>query len=233
MDANTALCFEQVGLQFPDGTRALRQVDFTALTGSATVLMGPSGAGKTSFLSLAGLVLPPSEGSVSMFGVRPWKWGQRPTKLRRRVGAVFQDFRLAGHLDVFANVAMPLRIRGIPERDYQDNVRELLHWVGLEHRVHARTAQLSGGEKQRLAIARAVVSKPDILLADEPTGSVDPDMGLRILHLLMELNRMGATLIVATHDERVARTINAPIVRLHEGRRLTLEGVSGLAGTAA
>ena len=138
--------------------------------------------------------------------------------LRRRIGVVFQDFRLLDHLTVFDNVALPLRVAGQARSSYAEDVAELLAWVGLGERMDAFPSTLSGGEQQRAAIARAVISKPDLLIADEPTGNVDPEMARRLLRLFVELNRLGATILMATHDLTLVNSLNAPVLELSEGR---------------
>jgi cell division transport system ATP-binding protein len=138
--------------------------------------------------------------------------------LRRRIGVVFQEFRLLDHLTAFDNVALPLRIEGGRPESYRADVAELLAWVGLKNRMHALPPTLSGGEKQRLAIARAVVNRPDILLADEPTGNVDDAHALRILKLFVELNRLGTTVLIASHDEDLVARSGQPVLHLDNGR---------------
>lgn len=147
--------------------------------------------------------------------------------LRRRIGVVFQEFRLLDHMSAFDNVALPLRIAGRKPDSYRQDVAELLAWVGLRSRMHAMPATLAGGEKQRLAIARAVVNRPDILLADEPTGNVDHEMGLRILRLFVELNRLGTTVLIATHDQDLVARSGKPVLHLEEGRLTQLGPVGG------
>lgn len=138
---------------------------------------------------------------------------------RRRIGTVFQDFRLVGHLSAFDNVALPLRLAGLPESEIARPVADMLEWVGLAHRADARPATLSGGEQQRVAIARAVIARPEILVADEPTGNVDHEMGLRLLQLFDALNRLGTTVVVATHDLQLLRKVpDSLIMRLDKGR---------------
>jgi cell division transport system ATP-binding protein len=141
--------------------------------------------------------------------------------LRRRIGVVFQDYRLLDHLSAFDNTALPLRIAGERPAEYRQDVAELLAWVGLAHRMHAMPPTLSGGEKQRLAIARAVVTKPEIVIADEPTGNVDQEMAFRILRLLVELNRLGTTVLIASHDQTLVARSGMPVLHLADGR-LTL-----------
>ncbi len=213
--------FENVGLRYGDGPEVLKDVSFSIEPGSFHFLTGPSGSGKTSLLRLLLLSLKPSSGTMSMFGedITNLK-RERLLELRRHIGIVFQEFRLLEHLSTFENVALPLRVLGQSEENYKDNVTELLEWVGLGDRMHAKPALLSGGEKQRAAIARAVIARPEILLADEPTGNVDPALSERLLHLFAELNRMGTTIIVATHELNMLKKFDYPCLQLTENGEL-------------
>lgn len=215
--------FENVGMRYGMGPEVLRDVTFTLEPGSFHLLTGPSGAGKTSLLRLLYLAERPYRGLITMFGqdVAALDRKQMPL-LRRRIGVVFQDFRLIDHLSVFENVALPRVVMGQAEGSYRTEVEELLAWVGLGHRLNAKPPTLSGGEKQRVAIARAVVAKPELLLADEPTGNVDPEIGARIMRLFTELHRLGACVMIATHDQRIIERMPARIVRLAEGRLHTV-----------
>ena len=160
-----------------------------------------------------------SRGLISLFGRDVSTIARSETPLlRRKIGVVFQDFRLIDHLSVFDNVALPRTITGEDEKSYRADVEELLNWVGLGARRNAKPATLSGGEKQRVAIARAVVAKPDLLLADEPTGNVDPEIGDRIIRLFLELNRLCACVMIATHDQGIIERLNTRIYRLSDGR---------------
>lgn len=210
--------FENVGLRYGLGPEVLRDISFHLEPGGFHFLTGPSGAGKSSLLKLMFLALRPSRGLITMFGndLATTSRQELPA-LRRRIGVVFQEFRLLDHLTTFDNVALPLRIAGHDIEDYKDDVVELLQWVGLGERMHATPATLSGGEKQRAAIARAVVAQPDVLLADEPTGNVDPEMGLRLLRLFEELNRFGTTVLIATHDHALVERSGAPVLHLAKG----------------
>lgn len=211
--------FENVGLRYGVGAEVLRDVSFTLAPGSFHFLTGPSGAGKSSLLRLLYLATRPSRGLISIFGhdVVTMRRTALPG-VRRRIGVVFQEFRLLNHLTALENVSLPLRIAGARDSQIRDHVAELLTWVGLADRMHAKPPTLSGGEQQRLAIARAVIAKPDLLLADEPTGNVDPDMAARLLHLFWELNKIGTTLVIATHDTHlIERVENAQIMRLERG----------------
>jgi cell division transport system ATP-binding protein len=193
--------FSNVGLRYGQGPEILKDLTFKIEPGSFHFLTGPSGSGKTSLLKLLLLSLKPTRGRVTMFGQDVMRLNHDGLlRMRRHIGIVFQEFRLLDHLTTFENVALPLRVLGQPESQYRDNVRELLEWVGLGQRMDAHPSLLSGGEKQRAAIARAVIGRPDILLADEPTGNVDPELSLRLVTLFAELNRMGTTIILATHE---------------------------------
>ena len=182
-------------------TRAVEDVSLSIGDGEFIVLLGPTGAGKTTLLRLILLSLKPTRGLINLFGedvsqIAP----DALTDVRRRMGVVFQDFRLLDHLTTFENVALPLRVKGREESAYRSEVTELLKWVGLGDKIHAVPQVLSGGEKQRAAIARALIAKPDLLLADEPTGNVDPSMAMRLLRLFIEMNRLGTAVVIATHD---------------------------------
>jgi cell division transport system ATP-binding protein len=211
--------FDNVGLRYGSGPEILRDVTFHVLPGSFHFLTGPSGAGKTSLLRLLFMSLRPSRGLIFVFGenIADLPASGRAA-LRRRIGIVFQDFRLLDHLTTWENVALPLRVMGKKESDYADDVTDLLHWVGLGDRIHAYPEVLSGGEKQRAAIARAVIGRPELLLADEPTGNVDPAIGNRLLRLFVELNRLGTSVIIATHDYALMEQLEAPRLMLYEGQ---------------
>jgi cell division transport system ATP-binding protein len=211
--------FDHVALQYGSQAEILRDVSFSIAPGSFHFLTGRSGAGKTSVMELIYLERPPTHGTVELFGYPSHRVHRHDrVDLRRGVGVIFQDFRLLPHLDAFENVALPLRVRGLAEDDYRDDVVELLKWVGLGERMTATPATLSGGEQQRVAIARAIVGKPELVLADEPTGNVDPELARRILRLLVEMNRHGTTIIVATHDQEMTSWLKAPILHIEEGR---------------
>jgi cell division transport system ATP-binding protein len=215
----TVVRFENVGLRYGAGSEVLRDVTFQLEPGSFNFLTGPSGAGKTSLLKLLYLAQRPTRGLISLFGqdVITLKREALPP-IRRRIGVVFQDFRLLNHLTAFENVALPLKISGARDAEIRGHVQELLSWVGLADRMNATPPTLSGGEQQRLAIARAVIGQPDLLVADEPTGNVDPDMAFRLLHLFYELNKLGTTTVVATHDAHlIERVQHARVLRLEKG----------------
>jgi cell division transport system ATP-binding protein len=214
---------EGVGLQYDrpgrPGTEALRDLTFVVEEGGFRWLMGPSGAGKSSLLRLLYLAVRPTRGRLSVFGTDVGRAprGALPV-LRRRIGMVFQDFRLLPHLSAFDNVALPLRIAGAAEGRVRADVAEMLRWVGLARQMEARPAELSGGEQQRVAIARAVVGRPNLLLADEPTGNLDDVQAERLMVLLKEMNRLGATVIVASHNESLVSRHPGRALRLDQGR---------------
>jgi cell division transport system ATP-binding protein len=210
--------FANVGLRYGQGPEILRDLTFRIEPGTFHFLTGPSGSGKTSLLKLLLLSLKPSRGTVTMFDQDVTDLDQdRLLQMRRHIGIVFQEFRLLDHLTTFENVALPLRVLGQPENQYRANVEELLEWVGLGERMHAHPALLSGGEKQRAAIARAVIGRPDILLADEPTGNLDPDLSVRLVTLFAELNRTGTTIILATHELALLDSFDFPRMLLRDG----------------
>ena len=211
--------FERVGFRYDRGPEILSDVNMRLRRGSFTFLTGASGAGKSTLLKLCYLSHKPSRGLINLFendvSIMS-REEQQSTK--RRVGVVLQDFRLIDHLSVFENVALPLRVMEEARQDYSRDVMELLQWVGLGHRMDAMPPTLSGGEQQRAAIARAVIAKPDLLIADEPTGNVDPVIGRRLLRLFSEMNRMGTTILIATHDITLIREIPADILRIKDGQ---------------
>jgi cell division transport system ATP-binding protein len=193
--------FENVGVRYGMGPEILRDLTFSIEPQSFQFLTGPSGAGKTTLLRLILLSVKPTRGLISVFGEDvAGMSGRALTEIRRRMGVVFQDFRLLDHLTTFENVALPLRVQGKDEASYRAEVIELLRWVGLGERMHVLPPVLSGGEKQRAAIARALIARPELLLADEPTGNVDPSLARRLLRLFIELNRLGTSVLIATHD---------------------------------
>lgn len=214
--------FEQAGFSYGDRP-ILRDMDLTLAPGSFQFLVGPSGAGKTTFLRLCYLDLAATEGEIRYFGetIPPAERDAIAT-LRRRVGVVHQDGQFLDHLPMGENIALPLTVHGIDPRERVEDLRALLQWVDLTDRVEATPPLLSGGERQRAALARAVILSPDVILADEPTGNLDWDMAMRVLTLLIQLNRMGKTVLIATHDLnliRAAKTrVQARVLRIAQGR---------------
>jgi len=210
--------FENVALRYDEGEDVLQDVNFHLLPGSFYFLAGPSGAGKSTLLRLLFMSLKPTRGSVHLFGQNTSELEpDTRARTRRRIGIVFQDFRLLDHMTTWENISLPLRVHGRKPSEYRDDVTELLKWVGLGNRMDAYPPVLSGGEKQRAAIARAVIGKPELLLADEPTGNVDPQMARRLLRLFVELNRLGTSVIIATHDYQLMRQFGAPRLQLERG----------------
>ena len=212
--------FDNVGLRYGTDPEVLSNLSFTLYPGSFYFLTGARGSGKTSLLKLLYLAQRPSRGAIRMFGQDLITMPRsRLPDVRRQLGVVFQNFRLVPHLTAFDNVALPLRLAGADERRVIKAVSDMLDWVGLSHRAQAIPATLSGGEQQRVAIARAVIARPRMLIADEPTGKVDPDMALKLLRLFEALNhRVGTTVVVATHDVHLLKKVpDSLIMRLHKG----------------
>jgi cell division transport system ATP-binding protein len=210
--------FENVGMRYGAGPEVLSDVTFALKPGSFHFVTGPSGAGKSSLLKLMFLAHRPSRGFVTLFDrdVTRIPRSELPER-RRSIGVVFQDFRLIQHLSAFDNVALPLRVSGRAEDVIRKHVTELLTWVGLKDHLNARPPTLSGGQQQRVAIARAVITHPKLLLADEPTGNVDDTIAVRLLYLFEELNRMGTTVVIATHNHSIISRFSHPVMRLQEG----------------
>lgn len=205
---------QNVGIRYGQGAEVLSDIKLSLKRGSFHFLTGRSGAGKTSLLSMMYLAQKPSRGIVSVFG-KNVNFTNRDSlaMLRRKIGVVFQDFRLLDHLSAFDNVALPLRVCGMDEKEVKKRVTELLQWVELDKHLKAPASTLSGGEKQRVAIARAVINRPELLLADEPTGNVDNDIAAKLMKLFVELNKLGTTVVIATHSEKLISNFAYP--RLH------------------
>lgn len=233
-DDNTVVRFQNVGMRYGIGPEVLHDISFRLEAGSFHFLTGASGAGKSSLLRLMYLASRPSRGLVTLFGhdIATTPREALPA-LRRRIGVVFQDFRLIDHLTALENVALPLRVAGASEQQIQDHVPELLRWVGLEDQINARPPTLSGGQKQRVAIARAVIARPRLLLADEPTGNVDDRIATRLMHLLEELNKIGATIVVATHNQTLVDRFDYPRLHLGDGELKLLSRASAAATPAS
>jgi cell division transport system ATP-binding protein len=219
--------FSHVVKEYPRTGLALQDVTFRVNKGEFAFLTGPSGAGKSTILRLVIVEETPTAGEVRVSGslTSGLPRAEIP-RLRRKIGVVFQDFRLLDHLSAIDNVALPLRIAGARESEVQTNVRELLTWVGLGAHLHALPATLSGGQQQRIAIARAVVSRPSLLLADEPTGNVDDRIGVRLMYLFEELNRLGTTVVIATHNEALVRRFPHPQLRIAENRVVRVDATN-------
>ncbi|MBC6402357.1 MAG: ATP-binding cassette domain-containing protein [Hyphomonadaceae bacterium] len=210
---------EKVSLRYGRGADVFSDVDLTLKPRSFSFLTGQSGAGKSSLLKLIHLSLRPTRGLISLFSKPVSGLGIRGTQtLKRRIGVMSQDFQLIPHLTVFENTALALRVSGARVEGYRKNTTDLLEWVGLGGKLNHYPLTLSGGEQQRVAIARAVITQPDLLIADEPTGNVDVQMGLRLLQLLRRMNRMGTTILIATHDETLIRKAPADHYHLEDGQ---------------
>ncbi len=215
--------FENVGMRYGTGPEVLRDVNLNLEPGSFHFLTGPSGAGKSTLLRLIYLADRPTRGLITLFDQDISRLKRKAlAPLRRKIGVVFQDFRLLDHLSAFDNVALPLRVAGMAEAKIRQNVTELLEWVGLAEKLNARPPTLSGGQQQRIAIARAVITRPQLLLADEPTGNVDDEMALRLLRLFEELNKLGTTMVFATHNETMARQSGLGRLHLENGELSSL-----------
>ncbi len=218
---------ENVAMRYGRGPEVLQDVNLELAPGAFHFLTGPSGAGKTTLLRLLFLAERPTRGRVWLFGqnaaVVPRK--ELPA-LRRQIGVVFQEFRLLDHLSALDNVALPLRVSGASETVVREHVVDLLRWVGLEDHINAKPSTLSGGQQQRVAIARAIITRPSLLLADEPTGNVDDSIALRLLYLFEELNRLGTTVVIATHNASLIERFGYPTILLRDGK-VTMEPGKG------
>ncbi len=211
--------FQNVGLRYDRGPEILSNLTFRLEKGSFHFLTGSSGAGKSSLLKFLYLGHEPSRGTIHLFGrdITTILRSEIPF-FRQRIGVVFQDFNLINHLSALDNVALPLKVAGFDPRRARIHAAELLSWVGLEDHILSLPLSLSGGQKQRVAIARAVIAQPDLLLADEPTGNVDDQLAVKLLYLFEELNKMGTTVVIATHNRYVSSEFDHPILHLENGR---------------
>ena len=202
--------FENVGIRYNLNSEILHDVNLHIKPRSFQFLTGPSGSGKTTLLRLISLAIQPTRGLINIFGYDGSLLNtNQKQRLRREIGLVLQDFLLLDNLTAYENVALALKVRGLDEASFKNEVLDLLDWVGLKNRINAVPAVLSSGEKQRVAIARAVVTKPKLLLADEPTGNVDPKLAKRLLHLFLELNKLGTAVVLATHDLNLLDRVQA------------------------
>ena len=201
------------------GVYALRDLSLTVDKGEFLFLTGPSGAGKSTFLRLLLRQDLPSEGRLSVSGRNLSELTPSQVQsYRRSVGFVFQDFRLIPRFTVFQNVAFVMRVLGVPQTIQHRKTFQVLKWVGLQHRMNAFPEELSGGEQQRVAVARALVNDPQLVLADEPTGNLDPDLSLEIMNLFRETNARGTTVVVATHDRELIRRVGRRAITLDHGQ---------------
>jgi len=216
-DDNPIIELQNVSVGY-DGYDVLQDVSLSLKQGDFTFVTGKSGAGKTTLLSMLYLIKKPNKGILNVFG-NNINFSNRDSLalMRQRIGVVFQDFRLLDHLSVYDNIALPLRIRGMNEREIHKRVVELLKWIEMHKSIYKPCSTLSGGEKQRVAIARAVINRPDILFADEPTGSVDSEIADKLMRLFIELNRVGTTVVIATHNQQLTSTYNYQRIDLANG----------------
>lgn len=207
--------FDGVGFRYPGGSRVFKDLSFCLYAGSFSFLTGPSGIGKTSILKLMYRDITTSEGVVRVFGRNAAKLSDREVPLfRQKMGLVFQDCRLINQISVMENVALVMKINGTSERSATQHAIELLEWVGLQDHIHEMPQNLSDGQKQRVAIARAVITRPLLLLADEPTGNVDDHTAMRLMYLFEELNKIGTTIIIATHNRSLVSEFGYPELQL-------------------
>lgn len=210
---------EKTSMRYGRGVEVFSDVNLSLSHKSFTFLTGASGAGKSTLLKLIYLALQPTRGLVRLFGNDVQSLSRKDRQvLKQRIGVVSQDFGLIPHMNVFENAILPLTATGKSIGKLEDDAKELLAWVGLGDKLKSKPSTLSGGEAQRLAIARAIMNRPDILIADEPTGNVDPAMGQKLLRLFQEMNRTGTTIIIATHDPTLIKSINADSYKIIDGR---------------
>jgi cell division transport system ATP-binding protein len=201
------------------GLYALQDLSLTVDKGEFVFLTGPSGAGKSTLLRILLAQEKPSEGEIFVNGHDLTRLSRSDIQeYRRGVGFIFQDFKLIPTRTVFENVAFVLEVLGIPSSQQRRRAHQVLKWVGLQHRINAYPRDLSGGEQQRIAIARALVNDPALVLADEPTGNLDPDLSLEIMNLLREINAGGTTVLIATHDRELIRLVGRRTITLDQGR---------------
>jgi cell division transport system ATP-binding protein len=208
-----------LGKIYGRGLYALRDLNLTIDKGEFVFLTGPSGAGKSTLLRLLLLQERPSEGEVIVAGRNLSHLTRNEVQAyRRTVGFVFQDFKLIPTKTVFENVSFALRVLGMPVEQQRRRTYQVLKWVGLQHRLNSVPEELSGGEQQRVAIARALVNEPHLVLADEPTGNLDPDLSLEIMNLFRDINASGTTVVVATHDRELIKWVGRRVVLLEHGK---------------
>lgn len=210
---------DNISLAYVPGKPVLDNLSLHLAPGSFTFIAGASGAGKSSLLSILALSQKPHAGSLHLFGddVTALTREELPY-VRRKIGTVFQDFELLNHLSVAENVGLPLKIAGEDPQSTYHKVNELLAWIGLRDHANMRPSTLSGGQKQRTAIARAVIGQPHLILADEPTGNLDPELSMRLMHLFKTLNQIGTTVVFATHDENLMQSFDYPVLYLRDGK---------------
>ena len=208
-----------ISLEYVAGKPVLKHVNLHLEAGSFTFVSGASGAGKSSLLSMMALSLQPTSGTLQLFGNDVTNLAREDLPpVRRKIGTVFQDYQLLNHLTVAENVALPLKILGESRDEIHTKVKELIGWIGLEGFGDVRPPLLSGGQKQRVAIARAVINKPLLILADEPTGNLDHELSMKLMYLFRSLNKVGTTIVLATHDASLMEAFEYPTIYLREGQ---------------
>jgi cell division transport system ATP-binding protein len=213
------LQLERIALQYGRGPEILHEINLTLNRGDFIFLVGPSGAGKTSLLHIMGLIHQPSRGSLRIFGRDAASFSREDLgESRRRIGMMFQDFRLINHLTAFDNVALPLRIGGAREREIRELVYEMLEWLGLTEVMDAKPPSLSTGQRQIVAAARAAISRPSLLLGDEPTSNIDTRRARRLMRLFTELAKEGTTVVLSTHNDELIDRYPHPVFHLENGR---------------
>lgn len=214
---------QDVWKTYPNGTVALQGVDVRIKSGEFVYVVGPSGAGKSTFIKLMYREETASKGQIMLtaggetFAINRVKERQIPY-VRRKIGVVFQDFKLLPRLTVYENVAFAMEVIETPKKEIKPRVMEVLELVRLKHKARSLPDQLSGGEQQRVAIARAIVNNPSIIIADEPTGNLDPDTSMDIMQTLLEINRRGTTVVMATHNKEIVNTVRKRVIAIEAGR---------------
>jgi cell division transport system ATP-binding protein len=216
MPDNTSISFANVAAQYERGHEILTDVSFNISSGAFYFLSGASGAGKTTLLRLIYQLHRPSRGQIKLFGKSTEDITRDEiARLRHKMAIVFQEYSLLSHLSVFDNVALPLRVRGIPEAKIKKLVSKTLEWVGLGRYADANPKSLSGGQQQRVSVARAIIIQPEILLADEPTGNLDDENAARLMELFVQMNKnFGTTIILATHSQKLMDTYKFPVIKV-------------------
>ena len=214
--------FQNVSKTYPNGTHALQNVSLSIDKGEFVFIVGNSGAGKSTMVHLLTCEDVPTRGDVIVDGQNTKQLSRRQIpKYRRRIGIVFQDFRLIPNLNVYDNIAFSLRVVGRRRKEIKRRVARAMELVGLSHKAKAYPDQLSGGEQQRVAVARAIVNNPTLIIADEPTGNVDPSLSLEIMEMLLRINRMGITVVVVTHEQHLVDRMDQRVIRIEKGRVVT------------
>ncbi len=210
---------QDVWKQYPNGTMALSGITINIKKGEFVYVVGPSGAGKSTFIKLMYREERPTKGQIFVNGFNIERLRHRKIPLlRRHIGVVFQDFKLLPKLTAYENVAFALEVIGAPQRHIRRRVPEALAWVGLEDKADVLPTQLSGGEQQRVAVARALVNNPSVIIADEPTGNLDPDTSWGIMKLFQRINDRGTTVVMATHNRDIVNTMRKRVIAIEEGR---------------